>query len=426
MSPFNEKCGTNILDGVANPRFIGKELAYVRETLELGFKAGSTGTMKDRLERAFAERFSVRFAISSNSGTSPMHQCLMALGIEPGDEVIVTPLAPIIPTYVILQAGAIPIYADVDPETFLMDPTDVRRKIGPRTRALLPVHIYGAVCDMPELMKIAKENNLAVIEDAAQCMLGTDGNGRLGGTMGAAGSFSFDNKKHISSGEGGMLITNDAGLAERARRFGGLGFGTITAHSGNVTRHLSDFQDPDFKRHETFGYNYRLCELAAAVALGQFERVDEIVGMRRRMALRFAEVIDETNCDWLIPQKMYPGSRSSYWTFAVRYVGNERHGASWREFRAKFIEFGGDGIYAAWQLSYNEPAIRLLDRTGATFPNLSPQLSWCKGMLDGVRCPNAEQLQPQMLQFTTNQISDGERDRQATALEKAIRHFRTR
>jgi perosamine synthetase len=408
---------------ITNPRFAGNELNYVREALEAGFKAGPQGTMKERLERLFARRFSVPYAVSANSGTSPIHQALVACGVGPGEEVIVTPFGPMMPTYAIMHAGAIPVFADIDPETFLIDPADIRRKITPRTAAILVVHLYGGVADMSAIMQIARKYNIPVIEDCAQCLLGMDSEGRLAGTIGNAGTFSFDNKKHISSGEGGMLITSDEGIAERARRFGGLGFGSITSSTGNVARDLASFQNPDYKRHESYGFNYRMCEIAAAVALAQAERMGDFVERAVFMALEFNKVIKETECDWIVPQKNGPETLNAYWTFAARYDGEEKFGVSWHDFRKKFMEFGGDGIYACWQLSYKEPALEMINQTGSAFAGMPHQLLDYRGCFDQVSCPNAERLQPKMLQFTTNQQSGAEREVQASALRRTIRYF---
>ncbi len=414
------------MEKINNPRFAGNELRYLKETLELGLKAGPEGTMKDRLERYFARTFDVPYAVSANSGTSPLHQALMALGVAPGDEVIVTPFGPMMPTYAIMQAGAVPVFADIDPDTFLIDPADIRRKVNTKTKAIIAVHLYGGVCDMKAIMEIAHEFGLFVIEDCAQCVLGTDTQDRIAGTIGHAGTFSFDNKKHLSFGEGGMLITRDEGIAERARRFGGLGFGSITATTGNVARDLASFQDPAYKRHETYGYNYRLCELAAAVALAQAERMGEIVYSAQIMASRFEHLIGSRNCTWIVPQRLLPGSDSSYWIFAARYDGEERFGVSWYDFRKKFMEFGGDGIYACWQLSYQEPAFVRMNETGQAFPGQPEQLAFYQGRYDSVSCPNAERLQPKMLQFTTNQRSEKERFIQEEALGKTIDFFEGR
>jgi perosamine synthetase len=406
-------------------RFGGNELHYVREALASDLKPQNGTTMKERLESAFRAHFQVGHAVSSNSGTSPLHQALVAIGVQPGDEVILSPLSPVMPTFAVIQSGAVPVFADVDPDSFLMDPADFARKITAKSKAVLLVHLYGAVCDMSAIKRIARANNLGIIEDAAQCMLGRDGEGRLAGTSGDVATFSFDNKKHLSSGEGGMLVTNRKDIAERARKFGGLGFATNTADSGNVTRRLADFQDPSFQRHDALGYNYRMSEVAAAVALAQFERVESIVQLRRLMASRFEEVLAEERCDWLKPQQLYPGSESSYWTFALKIVSQSRMNMIWSDFRRKFIEFGGDGIYAAWQLSYNEPAILNLNKQGKAFPDGPVQFPWCIGMLRAPKCPVAENLQPWILQFTTNQQTEAERNRQAQALRQTIRHFET-
>lgn len=401
-------------------RFQGNEMKYIRETMELGFGATPTGTMKERFEKAVRERFGVQYVITSNSGTSPLHQALMAFGVKPGDEVILSPLGPVMPAFTVIQAGAKPVFADVDPKTFLIDPADIRRKITPRTKAIMPVHLYGAVCDMPAIMEIAKEHDLFVIEDSAQCILGTDSQGRIAGTIGHAGSFSFDSVKHIASGEGGMLMSNDYDIAERARRFGAVGFKSVTAETGNARRHKNDFQDPTYERHTTFGYNYRMAELLAAVALAQIERVDAIVEKREAMAQQFHAVLKKTACDWLVPQMTYGNDRHSYWTFVAKYDGEERFGVSWREFRQTFMDNGGDGIYASYVLMYDEPIMRMLDESGRAFEDLEPQYPWCKGMLDGVSCPISKELQPKLLQFTTNQQTQDERDKQAAALEKTI------
>lgn len=411
------------MEKIDNPRFSGNELRYLKETLELGLKAGPQGTMKDRLERYFAKIFGVPYAVSSNSGTSPLHQGLMAFGVMPGDEVIVTPFGPMMPTYAIMQAGAVPVFADIDPDTFLIDPADIRRKVTAKTKAIIAVHLYGGVCDMEAIMEIANEFGLFVLEDCAQCVLGLDAKQRYAGTIGHAGTFSFDNKKHLSSGEGGMLITHDEGIAERARRFGGLGFGSITSTTGNVARDLASFQDPDYKRHETYGFNYRLCELAAAVALAQAEEMHNIVVRAIMMADSFKYVLAEKNCTWIVPQQNAPCTLNSYWIFAARYDGEERFGVSWYEFRKKFMEFGGDGIYACWQLSYREPAFVRMNETGQAFPGQPEQLSFYQGRYDSVSCPNAERLQPKMLQFTTNQRTEEERRIQAKALSDTIDFF---
>lgn len=406
-------------------RFRGNELEYVKEVLDSGFGSSTSGNMNQRFERAFAERFGVKYAITSNSGTSTLHQALAAFGVGPGDEVIVPALTVVMCGYAVLHAGATPVFADVRPDTFLIDPEDIERKITPRTKAIMAVHLYGQVCDMEAIMRLAQEHELFVLEDAAQCCLGTDEAGRIGGTIGHVGSFSLENSKHLSTGDGGMLITNDERLAERMRKFSCLGFKNVRAESGQVRRGKDVFQDPEYLRHDAIGWNYRLPEVAAAVGLAQLERIDEFVSKRHQMADEYLSAIHEMEVDWLVPQRVPDGAWNSYYTFAARYDGAEKMGISWYQFRKRFMELGGDGIYAAWALVYNEPSMKRLNADGRFFTDLPGQGCQFQGFLDGrVSCPNAETLQPRLMQFTTNQGIEADMAVQMEALKETIRTCR--
>ncbi len=401
-------------------RFQGNEVRYVKEVLDSGFGSSTSGNMNQRYEVAFSKRFGMKYAVTSNSGTSALHQALMAFGVGPGDEIIVPALTVVMCGYAVIHAGARPVFADVLLDTFLIDPKDIERKITKKTKAIMPVHLYGQVCDMEKIMKIAKKHNLYVVEDCAECYLGTDMRGRIAGTIGHVGSFSTENSKHISTGDGGILVTNQEILAERMRKFGGMGFKNIRAQNGQVRKNKDTFQDPNYLRHDTFGYNYRLPEVAAAIGLGQVERLDFIVKKRLKIAEKYRNVIG--GCDWIIPQKVPKGAVNSCWTFAVRFEG-EKRGISWHSFRKKFMEYGGDGIYAAWALVYNEPIMRLIHEKGRFFPDLPNQARHFKGYLKNVNCPNAEKLQPKIMQFTANQGIEKDMNIQMEALRRAIKFF---
>lgn len=402
-------------------RFQGNELNYVKEVLDSGFGSSTTGSMNQRLEKAFTRKFGVKYAITSNSGTAALHQALAAIGVGPEDEVIVPALTVIMSGYAIIYTGAKPVFADVDPDTFLIDPEDVERKITKRTKAIMPVHLYGQVCDMEKIMKIAHKYNLYVVEDCAECYLGMDDKKRIGGTIGHMGCFSFENSKHISTGDGGIVITNDKILAERARKFGGMGFKNIRADSGQVRKNKDLFQDPKYLRHDAFGWNYRLPEVAAAVGLAQLEQLDYLVRKRKQIAAKYLKAI--ANCDFLKPQKVPKDFIHSYWTFTVKYEGKERKGVSWYDFRKKFMAFGGDGIYAAWALVYNEPIMQLISREGKFFKDVKGQAKSHIGFLKNVNCPKAEMIQPKLMQFTTNQGIEKDMDIQMNALIKTINYF---
>lgn len=394
-------------------RFDKREYKYVKEVLDSGFASGTSGTMNSRLERAFAEKFGLEYAITFNSGTTTLHTALWALGAGYGDEVIVTPLTVISCMNAILNCNAIPVFADIDPDTFLIDPEDIRRKITPKTKAIMAVHLYGQVCNMTEIMSIAREHNLAVVEDCAQCYLGTH-NGRIGGTFGDAGSWSFENSKHMTTGDGGIIACNGEELATRLRKLNSQGFRNVTAISGKIRISKDIFQNPDYKRHDTFGFMYRLPEVAAAIGLAQVEKLDWFIEKRRNMAQLYKEVLEAADCDWLIPQNTPDGDMNSYYTFAAKFTKSD---IKWEDMRKKHVENGGDGIYAAWTLCYQEDSIddvvRILE---------SMQLGGRLNTDTGI-CPNAEALQPKLMQFTTNQKGEDEMKIQAEALYKTIKYF---
>ncbi len=404
-------------------RYSGNELQYVQEVLDSGFAAATSGNKNKQFEDMFAERLGVKYAITLNSGTSTLHTALAAFGVGMGDEVIIPALTVVMCAYAVFYANATPVFADVDPNTFLIDPADIERKITPRTKAIMPVHLYGQVCDMDAIMAIAKKHNLKVIEDSAECMLGLDSHGRIGGTIGDAGSFSFENSKHLAVGDGGMLVTNDEALAEKMRKFAGMGFKNIKASTGQVRKNKDTFQNPAYLRHDAVGWNYRMTEVAAAVGIGQLERINELVGRRKDVGNRLVQVIKDAQCDWLAYQHTPAGYENSYWTLAVRYDGQEKIGVSWEDFRKKFMEFGGDGIYSAWALVYNEPAVQMVSKEGKFFTDLPARAEFLKGICDNVQCPKADVLQPKMMHFPTNQGSEEEIVGQEKALKETISFF---
>jgi perosamine synthetase len=400
-------------------RFGDEELTYVKEVLDSGLGASTYGTMNTRLERAFADRFGARYAITHNSGTSTLHSCLAAAGVGPGDEVISPALTVISNAFVTLHQNAVPVFADIDPDTFNMDPADVARKITPRTKAIMPVHLYGLPCDMDPIMALAKKHNLAVIEDAAQCFLG-EYHGRLAGTIGHMASFSFENTKHMSTGDGGIVITDDERLAEAVRKFSGVGYGMLTAESGQVRTKAFAFQDPNYKRHTSFGWQYRLPEVAAALGMAQLARLDDYVAKRQAIWALYAEAV--ADCPYFRPQRVPEGYVNACWTFATRYEGEEAIGVSWHDFAKKFQEFSGEGIYAAWSVVYLEPVMAQRKFYGHGCPVEPPyydgKIDWRPGL-----CPVAESVQPKLMQFKCNIGDLAEARRQAGALRKTVDFF---
>lgn len=392
-------------------RILGNELKYVREVLETEFRSSQGSMMMRRLEEAFGKRFGAKYAISFVNGTATMHAALEAWGIGPGDEVIVPPLTMSATTFAVLQANATPVFADVDPRTFQISAQSIAERITPRTRAIITVALYGLSPDMDPIMKLADEHGLKVMEDNAQCFLGTY-KGRIAGTVGHCASFSFQSSKHMTSGEGGMVITNDLQLAETTRKVQSLGYAGVGATKGKITKR--DIQDPEYSRHVTVGWNYRMPELCCAVALAQLENLDELVLRRREAAKRFTEAAADH--PWLRPQYVPEGYVNSYWTWAAVL---DRPDIGWREFRDRFLSLGGDGIYAAWKLTYLEPMFQELNLLGRErYISEENRKNYAPGS-----CPVAERLQPRLLQFKTNYWDPAKGKAQAAILRRTLESF---
>ena len=401
-----------------NPsKYLGNELNYLAKVLEGESWSASGGSWTNTLEKEFAKRFGAKYGVAFNSGTSTLHAALEAVGVGPGDEVISPALTVIMNTTATIHANAVPVYADVDPETFTVDPVDVAKRITPKTKAIIPVSLYGLPPDMGPIMELAKEHNLAVIEDNAQCVLSTYG-GQLVGTIGDMASYSFENTKHISCGEGGMVITDNETYAEAIRKIGGHGFKNLRAEEGRVRLNQDVFQNPHYKRHDRLGWNYRLSEFNSAVALAQLERVEVLVDLRVRSAAIFMDVM--SGCNYFIPQKTPGGSTNSYYALGVIYEGNESIGVSWETFRKAYVEEGGDGIYGAWSVPYLEPMVaqrQFVKRCPWLYDNVHYQ--------EGL-CPVAEMIQPKLMQFKTNYRDLDLAKMKASVLERVIKKFATR
>jgi len=243
-------------------RFQGNEHEYIDEVLNSGFGASESGSMNERLEKKFAELHNKKFAISANSGTSTLHMALKSFGIGSGDEVIIPALTVAMPGFAVWQCQATPVFVDVLEDTFLLNPKDVEKKITSKTKAIMPVHMYGNMCDMESIMTLANNHELFVLEDCAESLYASNAKGQKAGTVGHVGSWSFENSKHLSTGDGGIVATDDEKLATFMRQFGGVGFKNITAKTGKVRISRDQFQDPNYERHNIFAYNYRLPELS--------------------------------------------------------------------------------------------------------------------------------------------------------------------
>jgi perosamine synthetase len=383
------------------------ERKYVLEALDNEFATSKNSVFCSRLEKAFAHKFKSKYAISHANGTATMHSALVALGVKPGDEVIVPPLTMSSTSLAVLHNGGIPVFADVNRKTFNIDPASIEEKITSKTKAVITVALYGLSPDYDAILAICKKNGLYLIEDNAQCFLGKY-KGKLVGEFGDFASYSFQASKHITCGEGGMLTTSNDDFADKARRFSSLGYAGVSGKQGKITR--NDIQDPNYNRHVMLGFNYRMSEVQAAVMLGQTERLDELVDQRLKVASLFKEAIH--NSDKVTLQDEPEGYENSYWAFSM-VLNTSNPGKDWYEFKSKFQKNGGDGYYAAWKLTYQEPL----------FQDQIQKLPGVWQKFNQGLCPNAEYLQLRMIQLKTNYWDLDEAHKQAEILKKTIKEF---
>jgi len=397
-----------------NPnKYKGNEEKYLRKVLRAESWSATGGSWNQALELEFAAKFRSQFAIAMNSGTATLHASLLALGVSRGDEVITPALTVIMDTTAILHANAVPVYVDVEKNTFNLDVNKVESAITPRTKAIIAVSLYGLPCDLSPLRAISQKYKIPLIEDNAQCFLSSC-DGELAGTFGAVSSWSFENTKHISCGEGGIVTTNDESLATQIRKIAGHGFKNLTAKEGRVRLRQEVFQDPNYKRHDALGWNYRLPEFNAAIALAQLERLDELVAMRVDTANIFLDVISSSK--YFIPQQIPTNRNHSFYTLGVRYLGDQK-GVDWKDFRRTYVEEGGDGIYGAWSVPYLEPLMsnrRFVEHD----PDIYSAVEFPKGL-----CPIAEEIQPQIMQFKTNYRSLNLAKKKAIILSRIIKRL---
>lgn len=286
---------------VAAPVFAGREKEYVADCMESGW-VSSGGKYVELFESAFAEFCGVRHAVACCNGTAALHVALAALGVGPGDEVIVPTLTFVATANAVTYCGARPVFVDSEPATWNLDPAQVEAKITPRTKGIVAVHLYGHPAEVDELRAIARRRGLFLLEDAAEAH-GALYKGRPAGSLGDAACFSFYGNKIIATGEGGMVTTDDAALAARVRLLRGQGV------------------DPE-RRYwfPVVGYNYRMMNLPAAIGLAQLERADWHTGRRREVAAVYLNQLRDVPC--LRWQDESECARHAYWMFSVA-LGNE-------------------------------------------------------------------------------------------------------
>lgn len=289
------KSGRKIYN-IAEPILGELEMSYVIDAMRSGW-ISSLGPYIGRFEDDFAASCQCKHGAATSNGTAALHLALVALGIGPGDEVIIPSLTFVATANAVIYTGATPVFVDSLPSTWCMDPAAIERAISPRTRGIIAVHLYGHPCEMDAVTKIASTRGIAVIEDAAQAHGAQYGNRRVG-SLGDVGIFSFYGSKIITTGEGGMLVSNNPKLIERAR--------FLRDHAMSADR-------PYW--HPEVGYNYRMTNIQAAIGLAQIERIEEFLSRKRKLLNSYRQLL--SGIDGLEFNPDVLPSRSSLWLVCI-------------------------------------------------------------------------------------------------------------
>lgn len=274
----------------------------------------TTGPKIAEFEKMVADYVGAKYAVAISNGTSALHAACFAAGIQPGDEVITTPLTFAASSNCVLYCGGTPVFADVDLKTYNIDPEDIRRKITDKTKAIIAVHLAGQPCDMDEIHKIAKEHDLLVIEDGAHA-LGSVYKGKKVGTLSDMTTFSFHPVKPITTGEGGMIVTDNEELYQKMMLFRSHG---ITRDENLMTRN----DGPWFYQQLDLGYNYRITDIQCALGCSQMKKLDRFLARRKEIVARYNEAF--ADCENIITPYQLPETESGWHLYIVQVKNCDR------------------------------------------------------------------------------------------------------
>jgi len=374
------------------PNKLGEEekrlaLSVLDEGVLSGFAAKADeqfygGKYVRELEVLFCRRFGAKYAVSFNSATSGLHGALLAAGVGPGDEVIVPPYTMSATATAVLMCHAVPVFVDIEPNMFCMNPALIESHITKNTKAIIPVHLFGLPAEMDSIMEIAECHKLIVIEDNAQAS-GAFYKGHPTGAIGHMGVFSLNRHKNIHCGEGGVVLSKDPDLTERLQ---------LCRNHGELVLFLKKGNN---KNDDIVGYNYRLSELHAAVAIGQLKRIDELNNTRSYLSNYLTERLSEI--PYISSPKIREGCTHVYFLYPMLY-NREKLGIH-RDTLVKAIV--SEGVHASNYAApiYMYPIYKGINKKADNFKKVFPEYEGCPNYKDGI-CPETERLYNDKMLFT--------------------------
>ncbi|MGH7143685.1 MAG: DegT/DnrJ/EryC1/StrS family aminotransferase [Planctomycetota bacterium] len=393
----------------AGKRFGPEELQQLKEALDQNTLFYAFGKKTAQFKAAWSAYTGVKHVITTSSGTAALHCAVAAAGVGVGDEVVTAPITDLGSVIGVLYQGAVPVFADLDPHTYMMTAESIAKVLTKNTRAVIVVHLAGNCADMDPIVKLCKKHKLVLIEDCAQSFGARDAKGRLAGTFGAFGCFSTNDFKHISTGDGGMVVTNNDGLALKAQLF-----------SDKAYRRDGSPNNPEF-----LAPNYRMTELQAAVGIAQIAKLPKIVARRRQIGDRFTERI--AGLPGLSAHGVKKGFCCTYW-FYMFCIDEKKLGATRKEF-VKAV--AAEGITLS--LGYiDRPVYRynlFTDRNilrHSEFPLTNKELKRRYEYPEGL-CPVAEEIIATACRLPVNEFfTDQDTEEVCEGLEKVVHHFQSK
>ena len=365
---------------VCTPFLSGNEVKYVTDAVLTGW-ISSSGSYVTQFEEAFAKYCGVKYAVAVCNGTVAIHLALSALGIGKGDEVIIPSFTMIATAFAICYTGAVPVFVDADKDTFNIDVTKIEEKITPRTKAIIPVHVFGNPCNMVEITRIAEKHNLFIIEDAAEAH-GAEFDGKKTGSFSDIASFSFFANKNLTTGEGGMVVTDSEEYYKKCRYFKNMCF---------------PVDAPRVYSHDDIGFNYRMSNLHAAIGLAQTEKADEYRDMRIKNAKLYMQYLSD--CPGITFQKDEKNSLNVHWMNTI-VINPKVYGHNKNELIGHLKEKNIDTRLLFTSMHRQKS----LKNYGCDCSGSYPVTDWLSE--NGFYLPSASSISEQQIQYICNTIKE--------------------